>query len=104
MVVEPTEKDKQFLQTIVTLTHKKQGHRMQCRAHLRGAVRGMIPTKGEGATDQLPMSPDRFVTPNLILRPAQSVFDLLVALLDPLAQPIEPDHFFQASRREAQHS
>src|SRR6266516_282540 len=71
-------------------------------ASLSGAVGGVIPTKRESATDQLPVPPDGVIISHLILGPAQSVFDLLVALLDPLAQPIEPDHFFQAGWRERQ--
>src|SRR5512135_753774 len=71
-------------------------------AGLGGAVGGVIPTKRESATDQLPVPPDGLVASHLILGPAQSVFDLLVALLDPLAQPIGPDHFLQAGWREQQ--
>src|SRR5260370_20168594 len=60
----------------------------------------MIPAKGEGATDQLPMSPDGLVTAHLVLRPAERVFDLFVALLDPGAQPVEPADLFQTGWRE----
>src|SRR6266849_927856 len=63
-------------------------------------VRGMIPAKGERTPDQLPVPPDGFVAPDLILGPAQSVFDVFVALLDPHAQPVQPYHLFQAGCRE----
>src|SRR5215471_5569887 len=57
-------------------------------AHRVGAgVRGMIPAKREGTADQLPMAPHRFVAPDLILRPAQGVLDLFIALFDPHTQP-----------------
>src|SRR5712692_10904872 len=44
---------------------------------------GMIPADGESATHQLPMPPHRPVAPDLILRPAQGVLDLFIALFDP---------------------
>jgi hypothetical protein len=66
-------------------------------------VRGVIPAKREGAADQLPMSPHRFVAPDLILRPAQGVLDLFIALFDPHAQSIEPHHFLQAGSRQEAH-
>src|SRR5260370_31205339 len=60
----------------------------------------MIPAKGERATDRLPMSADGLVTAHLVLRPAERVFDLFVALLDPGAQPVEPADLFQTGWRE----
>lgn len=38
----------------------------------------------------------RGVTAHLILRPAEGVFDVLVALLDPRAPAVKPDDLFQA--------
>src|SRR5215469_4547554 len=49
---------------------------------LRGAssrMTDMIPTEREGATHQLPMPSDGRVASDLILRPAQGVFDVFVA-------------------------
>jgi hypothetical protein len=60
----------------------------------------MIPAEGEGATDQLPMAPDGLVAAHLVLRPAERMFDVFVALLDPGAQPVGPDHLFQTGWRE----
>src|SRR6266704_1081334 len=62
----------------------------------------MIPAKGESTTDQLPMSSDGLVTSHLILRPAQRMFDVFVALLDPDAQTIQSDHLFQIGWRKRQ--
>lgn len=73
-----------------------------CLLHQCQRVAGVVPTEGESATDQLPMPSNCLVAPDLILGPAQSVFDLLVALLRPLAQPREPDHFFQEGWRKRQ--
>jgi hypothetical protein len=63
-------------------------------------VRGVIPAKGERAPDELPVPPDRFVTPHLVLGPAQGMFDLLVTLLDPHPQPVQSDHLFQTGSSE----
>ncbi len=43
----------------------------------------VIPAKGEGAAHQLPVASDGLITAHLILRPAQDMFDVFVALLDP---------------------
>lgn len=56
----------------------------------------MIPAERERAADELPMSSDSLVSAYLVLRPAQSMFDLFVALLDPHAQSIKPDDLFEA--------
>src|SRR5208283_549749 len=48
------------------------GHRLH--------VSGMIPAKAEGTTDELPVSPNGASAADLIVRPPQGVFDLLVAL------------------------
>ena len=56
----------------------------------------MIPAKGEGAAHQLPMPSDRLIAAYLILRPAQGMFDLFVALLNPRTQPVEPHELFHA--------
>src|SRR5258706_3312572 len=65
----------------------------------RGVAR-MIPAEGEGAAHELPMPPDGLVAAHLVLRPAERMFDVFVALLDPGAQPVEPDHLFQTGWRE----
>src|SRR5215469_11169467 len=54
-----------------------------CQAH--SGVTEMIPTEREGAPHQLPMPSHGLVASDLILRPAQGVFDVFVALLDPHA-------------------
>lgn len=43
----------------------------------------MIPAKGEGAADQLPMPSDGLVTSHLLLRPAQGMFDVDVGSARP---------------------
>jgi hypothetical protein len=43
----------------------------------------MIPTKGEGAADELPMPSDGLIAAYLILRPAERLFDVFVALFHP---------------------
>src|SRR5262249_9211062 len=68
--------------------------------HAGCGMADMIPAEGKSATDQLPMPPDGLVTAHLVLRPAQRMFDVFVALLDPGAQPVEPDHLFRAGWRE----
>ena len=60
----------------------------------------MVPAKGEGTTDQLPMPPDGSIASNLVLRPSQGPSDLFVALFNPHAQPIEPDDFLYAGSHE----
>src|SRR5713226_8993443 len=62
----------------------------------------MIPAKGERTPDQLPVPPDGLVASYLILGPAECVFDLLVALLHPHAQPVQADHLCQVGWRERQ--
>lgn len=39
------------------------------------------------------MPPDGEVGADLILGPAQGLFHLFIALLDPHTEPVEPDHF-----------
>src|SRR5206468_9753275 len=60
----------------------------------------VISTKREGAADQLEVASDGLITSHLILGPAQCMFDLLVTLLHPHAQPVESDHLFQLRRGE----
>src|SRR5258708_18385059 len=60
----------------------------------------MIPAKRERTPDSLPVPPDGLVASHLVLGPPQGMFDLFVALLNPHAQPVHPDHLFQASWRE----
>jgi len=55
----------------------------------------VIPAKRKGAAHQLPVSSDGLIAPYLILRPAQGMFDLLVALLDPGTQPVEPNDLLE---------
>src|SRR6266567_7703177 len=44
---------------------------------------GMIPTKGESAAHQLPMPSDGFVTADLVLGPAERMFDVDVGSVPP---------------------
>jgi hypothetical protein len=68
--------------------------RLACRLCIRAShVAGMPPTKGKGAPDEIPMPTNCHRTAHVILGPPQSPFDLLVALLDPDSQTIQPDHF-----------
>ncbi len=60
----------------------------------------MIPAKRERTADELPVPPDGLVASHLVLGPAECMFDMFVALLDPHAQPVQPDHLFQAGWRE----
>ena len=46
-------------------------------------MRGMIPAKGERTPDQLPMPANGLVASHLVLRPAQGMFDVFVALFHP---------------------
>jgi hypothetical protein len=50
-----------------------------------------LPAEAERAADQRPVSADRPVASDLEVGPAELAFDLLVALLDPVAQPV-PAH------------
>src|SRR3982074_2316512 len=47
------------------------------------------PAERESATDQLPVAADGAIAAHHEIRPAQFVLDLFVALLDPVAQPIQ---------------
>src|SRR5262247_747977 len=59
----------------------------------------LLPAEAEGTTDQLPMPSDGSVAAHLIVRPAQDMLDLLVALFDPHPQTIQPDNLFQRGWR-----
>ena len=54
----------------------------------RGAVGLRPPAERQGTIHQGPMAPDGPVGADLIRRPAQGLFDLPIALLDPQPQPI----------------
>src|SRR6266702_6698358 len=60
----------------------------------------MIPAKGKGTPNYLQMPSDSLVASHLVLGPAQSVFDVFVALLHPPAQSVQPDHLFQTGWRK----
>jgi hypothetical protein len=51
-----------------------------------------LPAERERTADQHPVAADRPVGADLEVAPAQLALDLLVALLDPVAQPIQPHH------------
>jgi hypothetical protein len=59
-----------------------------------------LPAERERTPDQLPVAADRAVRAGLEVGPAQLVLDLLVALLDPVAQAVQAYHLGQVGRRE----
>src|SRR6266542_663035 len=58
------------------------------------------PAKRERAAHQGPVAADRAVAADLEVRPAELPLDLLVALLDPVAQPVQAHHLGQVGRRK----
>jgi hypothetical protein len=56
-----------------------------------------LPAERERTAHQRPVAPDGPVTANLEVGPAELAFDLLVALLDPVPQPIQPHHLGQVA-------
>src|SRR3954468_1679308 len=65
-----------------------------------GGAAVVIPAKREGAADQRPVAPDRAVASHLVVAPTQRPLCLLVALLHPVPQPIQPHDLGQISRRQ----
>src|SRR6266496_2290557 len=59
-----------------------------------------LPAERERAAHQLPVAADRAVGADLEVGPAQLVLDLLVALLDPVAQAVQAHDLGQVGRRE----
>jgi hypothetical protein len=55
-----------------------------------------VPAEAEGAVDQGLVAADRGTGANLEVGPAQFVLDLLVALLDPVPDPVDPHDLGQA--------
>src|SRR5689334_337396 len=53
-----------------------------CR-HAGSGMADMVPAKREGTAYELPMPSNCFVAAHLVLGPAQRMFDLFVARLDP---------------------
>src|SRR3954468_8742817 len=58
------------------------------------------PAERKRAENQLPMAANGQVAPYLVVAPSQGVLALLVALLHPHPQAVQPDHFRQARRSE----
>jgi hypothetical protein len=58
-----------------------------------------VPAEAEGAVDQGLVAADRGAGADLEVGPAQLVFDLFVALLDPVPDPVHPHHLGQARGR-----
>src|SRR5215204_1909633 len=54
------------------------------------------PAERKRQAHQLPVSSYGYVAPDLVVAPSQSVLDLLVALLHPHPQTVEPDHLSDA--------
>src|SRR5213078_5315991 len=78
------------------------GFRPRCRTIMPGRVISEpgVPAEAERAVDQGLVAADREVGADLEVGPAQLVFDLLVALLDPVAQAVAAHHLGQVGRRE----
>ena len=53
------------------------------------------PAKGEGTAHQQPMPPDCLVATYHEVGPAEFILHLLVALLDPVPQPVQAHHFLK---------
>src|SRR6266487_5250554 len=60
-----------------------------------------LPAEGERAAHQGVVAVDRSLATDLEVGPAQLVFDLLVALLGPVTQPVAAHHLGQIGRRQA---
>ncbi len=58
------------------------------------------PAEGKRAQDQGPVPADGAVAADLEVGPAQFVFDLLVALLHPVAQPVQAHHLSEIGGRK----
>ena len=58
------------------------------------------PAEGEGAEDEVPVPTDRLVGADHEVGPAQLLLELLVALLDPVPQAVQPDDLGQVGRGE----
>src|SRR5262249_55942087 len=70
----------------------------RCRRLLLRQVIGEpgIPAEAEGAVDQGLVAADRDIGADLEVGPAQLVFDLFVALLDPVPDAVDPHDLGQA--------
>lgn len=64
----------------------------------RGWIEAGVPAEAERAVDQGLMPPYGGVGAHLEIRPAQLVLDLLVALLDPVADAVDPGDLRQVRR------
>src|SRR5215210_1053997 len=73
------------------------------RAHLQPLGTGP-PAEAERATYQPPVAANGRVAPYLVIAPSQGVLDLLVALLDPHPQTVEPNHLPDARRGQQRRS
>ena len=77
-----------------------RGHPSRWRFRRQEVGAGGPPTEREGAPHELPVVPDSEIRPYLVLCPAQSLLDLLVALLHPHPQPaVRSGHLGDADRR-----
>jgi hypothetical protein len=77
-----------------------RGHRRRWRFRRQEVGAGGPPTEREGAAHELPVVPDSEFRLYLVLCPAQSLLDLLVALLHPHLQPaVRSGHLGDADRR-----
>ena len=65
-----------------------RGHPSRWRFRRQEVGVGGPPTERKGAAHELPVVPDSEIRPYLVLCPAQSLLDLLVALLYPHPQPV----------------
>src|SRR5947209_17164561 len=75
------------------------------RVSLSGVVAALdgatvvVPAEREGTADQHPVAPDGTITPHLVVAPAQRSSGLLVALLHPVPQPVQPHDLGEVGRR-----
>src|SRR4051812_17607726 len=58
----------------------------------------VVPAEREGAAHQDPMAPDGPITPYLVVTPAQRSLRLLVTLLHPVPQAIQPHDLAESGR------
>jgi hypothetical protein len=76
-----------------------RGHPRRWRFRCQEVGAGGPPTEREGAAHELPVVPDSEIRPYLVLCPAQSLLDLLVALLHPDPQPVQSGYLGGVDRR-----
>src|SRR5437764_8816663 len=74
------------------------GFRLAWLVSARTGTAVVIPAEGEGAAHQVPMPTDGTVASHLVVAPAQRSLRLLVALLHPVPQPVQPHDLAKSGR------